>query len=141
MDNKEKLGLIVGTLSGKGYDGMMMSRSGVGKLGEVAEEYLREKNGDRQESPKDLWLSTYLSWKGEDSPHVVCDMWLATDGSEITIDKMIIEKKSEHGTLLKRCELKNLSLDSIPTVEKALELVDGAMEKKMIPEKKGRLRL
>jgi hypothetical protein len=141
MNSEKELDIIVGTLTGKGYDSFVMSRSSTGKLSEVVAGYLKEKAENKIGNYQGLWLSTYVSWNGQDKPHIVCDMWMDMRKGRMVVDKMIIEKKGEFGMLIKRCELKNLLLDAVPTVQKAIELVNEAVENKMEPEKKRRLRL
>jgi hypothetical protein len=142
MDKEQEIEFIVGTLIGKGYDGFVMSRGpSVGKLKEVVEDYLKGHIENKVGDYEGLWFSTYVLWNGEEKPHVACDMWMKMKDGLMVVDKMIIDKKGDYGTLIKRIELKNLFLGEIPTTKEAIELVNEARDNKMAPAKKGKLRL
>ncbi|MBT2559818.1 hypothetical protein J7E50_18005 [Pedobacter sp. ISL-68] len=140
MDKEKEQERIVDTLTAKGYDGYMMAqRDSVGKLREIVADYFDGKIENRIAGNDGLWLLTYISWSGDGKQFVSCDMWLKEDQGQMGVDKMIIEKQGDGPT--KQCELNKLSLDEVPSTQRAIELVSDTPKHKSFQEKKRRLRL
>lgn len=68
-------------------------------------------------------LSTYLQWSGDDNQSIECNFWVRQENDGFDIQKMEIISKDRYGQLLKKSELKNLSINSIPTLKEAIAQV------------------
>jgi hypothetical protein len=142
MDLQEKLDLMVSTLTGKGYDGYIISLdSDTGKIGDIADEYLRQNCEKKTGDYKRLWLTTYPIWNGKDKANVHCEMWINMRKEKLVIEQFLIEKIAQFGGLINRSELNNIPISAVPTFRQANDLMNEVKEKKITREKKGKLRL
>ena len=118
-------------LTDKGYNGYFQTQGAYGgKLKDSIEEYLEScKNGKDHLPKEELLLTTYVLWAGEDKPRVECSMWVNYLNGKFFFDRMNIEKKDRFGRLLKKSELTNLSVITVPEALKAIALVN------MVPKK------
>ena len=117
-------------LTAKGYDGYFHTRGAyAGKLKESISEYLTDHpNGTEKQ---ELLLTGYLQWAGEDLPRVACSLWVKHLNGKFFLDRMEIERKDRYGQLLKRAELTDLSVVTVPRAKEAIAIVSDAPEKKM----------
>jgi hypothetical protein len=110
-----------------------------GKLKESITEYMEACNNGTERSDRDgnFLLSTYLQWSGDDDPSIVCDFWVRQENDGFDIQKMEIRSKDRYGQLLKKSELKNLSINSIPTLKEAIAEVSVFSQQKLSSQKRG----
>ena len=73
---------------------------------------------------QDLLLTGYLQWSGEDKPRVECNMWVKYLNGKFSLNRMEVAKKDRFGQLLKKSELTNLSVISVPKAVDAVALVN-----------------
>jgi hypothetical protein len=110
----------------KGFNGSFQTQVAYpGKLKESITEYMEACNNGTERSDTDgnFLLSTYLQWSVDDNLSIVCDFWVRKENDGFDIQKMEITSKNRYGQLLKKAELKNLSINSIPTVKEAIAQV------------------
>jgi hypothetical protein len=124
----------------KGFDGYFQTQVAYpGKLKESITEYMEAcKNGkERSDRDGNFLLSTYLQWSGDDNPSIVCNFWVRQENDGFDIQKMEITNKDRYGKLLKKSELKNLSINSIPTLKEAIAQVSVFPQQKLSSRKRG----
>jgi hypothetical protein len=124
----------------KGFDGYFQTQVAYpGKLKESITEYMEAcKNGkERSDRDGNFLLSTYLQWSGDDNPSIVCNFWARQENDGFDIQKMEIKSKNRYGELLKKAELKNLSINSIPTLKEAIAEVSVFHQQKLSSPKRG----
>ena len=110
----------------KGFNGYFQTQvTYPGKLKESITDYMEACNNGKERSDRDgnFLLSTYLQWSGDDNPSIVCNFWVRQENDGFDIQKMEIISKDRYGQLLKKSELKNLSINSIPTLKEAIAQV------------------
>lgn len=124
----------------KGFNGYFQTQAAYpGKLKESITEYMEACNNGKEGSGRDanFLLSTYLQWSGDDNPSIVCDFWVRQENDGFDIQKMEIRSKDRYGQLLKKSELKNLSINSIPTLKEAIGEVSVFPQQKLSSPKRG----
>lgn len=127
-------------LIAKGFDGSFQTQVAYpGKLKESITEYMEACNNGKERSTRDgnFLLTTYLQWSGDDNPSIVCDFWVRKENDGFDIQKMEITNKDRYGQLLKKSELKNLSINSIPTLKEAIAQVSVFPQQKLSSHKRG----
>lgn len=122
---------IIDAFHKKGFTNMFMSeRDSPGTLKEIIDDYLHRIKDQNAETVPDLWLSTYLNWNGEDQSYIVCNMWLSLQKENPVITKLITDKKNGQAIPIKKSELTDVSMDSLPTVKELIASVDVPNQKK-----------
>jgi hypothetical protein len=126
MEVLSDLSTFAEILTNKGYDGYFHTQAAyAGKLKESIGEYLENcQKGTDSLPKKDLLLTSYLQWSGEEKPSVKCSMWVKYLHGKFSLNRMEIEKKDRFGQLLKRVELTNLSTETAPKAVDAVALVN-----------------
>ena len=140
MEALSNLDTFVKILTEKGYDGLFhMEGTYVGRLKDGLREYLENcPSGVCGTSKKDLLLSCYLQWKGEYKPRVECSMWVKRLNGKFFLYKMLVAKKDRLGQLLKRTELKSLSVVTAPKAVDAIALVHDTKKHKGTMGRRGK---
>lgn len=124
----------------KGFDGSFQTKVAYpGKLKESITEYIEACNDGKERSNRDgnFLLTTYLQWSGDDNPSIICDFWVRQENDRFDIQKMEITNKDRYGQLLKKSELENLSINSIPTLKEAIAHVSVFSQQKLSSQKRG----
>ncbi|SHM53629.1 hypothetical protein [Flavobacterium saccharophilum] len=124
----------------KGFNGYFQTAGAYpGKLKESITEYMEACNNGKERSDRDgsFLLSTYLQWSGDDNPTIVCDFWVRQENDGFDIKRMEITCKDRYGQLLKKSELKNLSIGSIPTLKEVIAQVSVFPQQKLSSQKRG----
>lgn len=136
MEVKSDLDTFAKILTEKGYDGYFHTQGAYpGKLKESISKYLENcRNGLEGAAKPELLLTSYLQWSGEDDPYVVCDMYVSHRNGKFSLDKMEITRKDNYGQLLKKSELANLSVMTVPKAKEAIAMVsDAPTQRKVCP--------
>lgn len=124
----------------KGFSGSFQTAVAYpGKLKESITEYMEACNNGKERYNRDgnFLLTTYLQWSGDDNPSIVCDFWVRQENDGFDIKKMEITCKDRYGQLLKKSELKNLSIGSLPTLKEAIAQVSVFSQQKLSSRKRG----
>lgn len=126
MEALSDLNTFAKILTDKGYNGYFHTQGAyAGKLKESIGEYLENCQKGADSLPKqDLLLTGYLQWSGEDKPRVECNMWVKYLNGKFSLNRMEVAKKDRFGQLLKKSELTNLSVISVPKAVDAVALVN-----------------
>ncbi|KUJ59451.1 hypothetical protein AR687_22885 [Flavobacteriaceae bacterium CRH] len=140
MKQLPNLDAFVKNLIDKGFNGYFQTEVAYsGKLKESITEYMKASNNGKERADRNgnFLLSTYLQWSGDDNPSIVCDFWVRQENDGFDIQKMEITNKDRYGKLLKKSELKNLSINSIPTLKEAIAQVSVFPQQKISSRKRG----
>jgi hypothetical protein len=124
----------------KGFTGYFQTEVAYpGKLKESITEYMEACNNGKERSDRDgnFLLSTYLQWSGDDNQSIECNFWVRQENDGFDIQKMEIRSKDRYGQLLKKTELKNLSINSIPTLKETIAQVAVFPQQKLSSRKRG----
>ena len=124
----------------KGFSGYFQTQVAYpGNLKESISEYMEACNNSKERSDRDgnFLLLTYLQWSGDDKESIECDFWVRQENEGFDIQKMEIRSKDRYGQLLKKSELKNLSIGSIPTLKEAIAQVSVFPQQKLSSRKRG----
>jgi hypothetical protein len=140
MKHLPDLDVFAQILIDKGFNGSFQTQVAYpGKLKESITEYMEACNNGKERSDRDgnFLLSTYLQWSGDDKESIVCDFWVRKENDDFDIQKMEIRSKYRYGKLLKKTELKNLSISSIPILKEAIAQVSVFPQQKLSSRKRG----
>ena len=126
MEALSDLNTFAKILTEKGYNGYFHTQGAyAGKLKESISDYLESYQKGTDSLPKqDLLLTGYLQWLGEDKPRVECSMWVKYLNGKFSLNRMEVVKKDGFGQLLKKSELANLSVITVPKAMEAVALVN-----------------
>src|SRR5690606_12376340 len=134
------LDAFVKILMDKGYNGYFLTAAGYpDKLKESITQFLDayENGTDKPILPNVLLLKTYLQWNGDDKPKVECNLWISYENGIFDVQKMDIERIDRYGQLLKKSELTNLTIASVPTVKEAIFQVSETPKEQLASQKRG----
>jgi hypothetical protein len=140
MKQLPNLDTFVKILIDKGFNAYFQTQVAYpGKLKESITEYMEACNNGKERSDRDgnFLLSTYLQWSGDDNPSIECNFWVRQESDGFDIQKMEIRSKDRYGQLLKKSELKDLSINSIPTLKEAIARVSVISQQKLSSPKRG----
>lgn len=139
MKQLPDLDVFAKILIDKGFNGFFQTQVAYpGKLKESITEFMEAcNNGKESDRDENFLLSTYLQWSGDDNPSIVCDFWVRKENDGFDIHKMEITSKNRYGQFLKKAELKNLSINSIPTLKEAIAEVSVFSQQKDFSRKRG----
>ncbi|MCW2120650.1 hypothetical protein [Flavobacterium sp. 7A] len=127
-------------LKDKGYDGYFQTEAAYsGKLIESISEYLKAYQNDKGIPNKNpsILLSTYLQWNGDDKPRVKCNLYIKHENGTFDVQKMDISRTDRYGQLLKKSQLTNLSIATIPKVKEAISQVTEDPKQQLSSRKRG----
>ncbi|MFS4473400.1 hypothetical protein [Chryseobacterium sp. T20] len=126
MEVLSDLNTFAKILTEKGYNGYFHTQGAyAGKLKESISDYLESCQKGADTLPKkDLLLTGYLQWSGEDKPSVECSMWVNYLNGKFSLNRMEVARKDQFGQLLKKSELTNLSLIVVPNAVEVIALVN-----------------
>ena len=126
MEALSDLNTFAKILTEKGYNGYFHTQGAyAGKLKDSISEYLENCQKGADSLPKqDLLLTGYLQWSGENKPRVECNMWVKYLNGKFSLNRMDVIKTDAFGQLLKKSELTNLSIISVPKAVEAVALVN-----------------
>ena len=132
METLSDLNTFAKILTDKGYNGYFHTQGAyAGKLKDSISDYLESCQKGADTLPKqDLLLTGYLQWSGEDKPRVECSMWVKYLNGKFSLTCMEVAKKDGFGQLLKKSELTNLSVISVPKVAELVALVNDEQKQK-----------
>ena len=132
METFSDLNTFAITLTEKGYSGYFHTQGAYpGKLKDSICEYLKSCQKGADNLPKqELLLTSYLQWSGEDKPRVECSMWVKYLNGKFSLNRMDVIKTDAFGQLLKKSELTNLSIISVPKAVEAVALVNDEPKQK-----------
>ena len=132
MEALSDLNTFAKILTDKGYNGYFHTQGAyAGKLKDSISDYLESCQKGADTLPKqDLLLTGYLQWSGEDKPRVECSMWVKYLNGKFSLTCMEVAKKDGFGQLLKKSELTNLSVISVPKVAELVALVNDEQKLK-----------
>lgn len=137
MEAISDLNTFVKILTDKGYNGYFLTQGAYGgKLKDSITEYLEQRKDAHNQPKEELLLTTYLLWAGEDKPRVECSMWVNCLNGKFFLDRMEVAKKDRFGQVLKKSELTNLSVMTVPKAVKALALVNMVRKEKAVQPSK-----
>lgn len=125
MEQQFDLDTFAKILTEKGYSGYFHTQ-GVyaGKLRDSIADYLENCHKGADNLPKqNLLLTGYLQWSGDDKPRVTCCIWVKYVKGKFSLSNMEVQKNDRFGQLLKKSELTNLSVMTIPKAKEAIALV------------------
>lgn len=133
MEHQFDLDTFSKILRDKGYDGYFHTQGAyAGKLKDSINEYLESSQNSTDNLSKNLLLTGYLQWTGDDKPRIECSMWVKYLNSKFSLNRMEIAKKDGFGQLLKKKELVNLSVISVPKLKEAVALVNDEPKQKTV---------
>jgi len=126
MEALSDLNTFAKILTEKGYNGYFHTQGAyAGKLKDSISNYLESCQKGADTLPKkDLLLTGYLQWSGEDKPSVECSMWVNYLNGKFSLNRMEVARKDQFGQLLKKSELTNLSLIVVPNAVEVIALVN-----------------
>ncbi|AWM13332.1 hypothetical protein EIB75_12445 [Epilithonimonas vandammei] len=132
MEALSDLNTFAKILTEKGYNGYFHTQGAyAGKLKDSISEYLENCQKGADSLPKqDLLLTGYLQWSGENKPRVECNMWVKYLNGKFSLNRMDVIKTDAFGQLLKKSELTNLSIISVPKAVEAVALVNDEPKQK-----------
>ena len=132
MEALSDLNTFAKILTDKGYNGYFHTQGAyAGKLKDSITDYLESCQKGADSLPKqDLLLTGYLQWSGEDKPRVECSMWVQYLNGKFSLNRMDVIKTDAFGQLLKKSELTNLSIISVPKAVEAVALVNDEPKQK-----------
>ena len=132
MEALSDLNTFAKILTDKGYNGYFHTQGAyAGKLKESISDYLEScQKGKDSLSKQDLLLTGYLQWSGDDKPRVECSMWVKYLNGKFSLNRMDVIKTDAFGQLLKKSELTNLSIISVPKAVEAVALVNDEPKQK-----------
>lgn len=132
MEALSDLNTFAKILTEKGYNGYFHTQGAyAGKLKDSISEYLENCQKGADSLPKqDLLLTGYLQWSGENKPRVECNMWVKYLNGKFSLNRMDVIKTDAFGQLLKKSELTNLSIISVPKAVEAVALVKDEPKQK-----------
>ena len=132
MEALSDLNTFAKILTEKGYNGYFHTQGAyAGKLKDSISEYLENCQKGADSLPKqDLLLTGYLQWSGENKPRVECSMWVKYLNGKFSLNRMDVIKTDAFGQLLKKSELTNLSIISVPKAVEAVALVNDEPKQK-----------
>lgn len=138
MEALSDLNTFAKILTDKGYNGYFHTQGAYpGKLKESIGEYLESCQKGKDHLPeRELLLTGYLLWAGEDKPRIECNMWVKYLNNKFFVDSMEITKKDRFGQLLKQSKLTNLSVFTVPKAAEAVALVNEVPKQKSGPSPK-----
>ena len=132
MEALSDLSTFAKILTDKGYNGYFHTQGAyAGKLKDSIGEYLENCQKGTDSLPnQDLLLTGYLQWSGENKPRVECNMWVKYLNGKFSLNRMDVIKTDAFGQLLKKSELTNLSIISVPKAVEAVALVNDEPKQK-----------
>ena len=132
MEALSDLNTFAKILTEKGYNGYFHTQGAyAGKLKDSISEYLENCQKGADSLPKQgLLLTGYLQWSGENKPRVECNMWVKYLNGKFSLNRMDVIKTDAFGQLLKKSELTNLSIISVPKAVEAVALVNDEPKQK-----------
>ena len=132
METLSDLNTFAKILTEKGYDGYFHTQGAyAGRLKDTISDYIERCQKGTDSLPKqDLLLTGYLQWSGDDKPRVECSMWVKYLNGKFSLNKMEVARKDQFGQLLKKSELTNLSVISVPKVAELVALVNDEQKQK-----------
>ncbi len=132
METLSDLNTFAKILTNKGYNGYFHTQGAyAGKLKDSISDYLESCQKGTDSLPKqDLLLTGYLQWSGDEKPRVECTMWVKYLNGKFSLNKMEAARKDQFGQLLKKSELTNLSVISVPKVAELVALVNDEQKQK-----------
>ncbi|MCW2259783.1 MULTISPECIES: hypothetical protein [Sphingobacterium] len=132
METLSDLNTFAKILTDKGYNGYFHTQGAyAGRLKDTISDYLESCEKGTDSLPKqDLLLTGYLQWSGDDKPRVECTMWVKYLNGKFSLNKMEVARKDQFGQLLKKSELPNLSVLSVPKVAELVALVNDEQKQK-----------
>ena len=132
MEALSDLSTFAKILTDKGYNGYFHTQGAyAGKLKDSISDYLESCQKGADTLPKqDLLLTGYLQWSDDDKPRVECSMWVKYLNGKFSLTCMEVAKKDGFGQLLKKSELTNLSVISVPKVAELVALVNDEQKQK-----------
>ena len=113
-------------LKDKGYNGYFQTDAAYpGKLKESISNYLIDCQNDTDKPNRSqiFMLSTYLQWNGDDKHNIKSNLYVKHENSGFDVQKMDIVRTDRYGQVVKKSQLTNLSIGSIPTVKEAIAQV------------------
>lgn len=129
MEAISDLNTFTKILTEKGYDGYFHTQGAyAGKIKTSISEYLAD--NPNIEAKRELRLRCYLQWKGEDMPRVECLMRVMHLNGKFFLSTMELERKDRYGQLLKRLELTDLSVVTVPKAKEAIAMVSDEQAQK-----------
>ena len=135
MEAISDLNTFAKILTAKGYDGDFHTQGAyAGKLKASISEYLA--NCPKGVAKKELLLSCFLQWAGDDKPRVECCMWVKYLNGKFFLGKMELARKDQFGQLLKQEKLTDLSVVTAPKAKEAIAMVSDAPEQKAVHRQK-----
>ena len=132
MEALSDLNTFAKILTDKGYNGYFHTQGAyAGKLKDSISDYLESCQKGADSLPKqDLLLTGYLQWSGNDKLRVECSMWVKYMNGKFSLTRLEVAKKDGFGQLLKKSELTNLSVISVPKVAELVALVNDEQKQK-----------
>ena len=132
METLSDLNTFAKILTDKGYNGYFHTQGAyAGKLKDSISDYLESCQKGTDSLPKqDLLLTGYLQWSGNDKLRVECSMWVKYMNGKFSLTRLEVAKKDGFGQLLKKSELTNLSVISVPKVAELVALVNDEQKQK-----------
>lgn len=126
MNAISDLNMLAEILTDKGYNGYFHTQGAYpGKLKDSIGEFLESCHKGTDTLPKEnLLLTGYLQWSGDEKPRIETTIWVKHQNGEFSLSKMEIVKKDEFGQLLKKTELPDLSIASLPKAFEAIAIVN-----------------
>ena len=126
METLLELNSFAKILTDKGYNEYFHTKGAyAGKLKESLSEFFESCQKGTDTLPKhDLLLTSYLQWSGDEKPRIECAMWVKHLNEELSLSRMEIIKKDQFGQILKKIELKDLSVIFAPKLTEAIAMVN-----------------
>jgi len=117
-------------LTSKGYDGYFHTGSAFpGKVKDSLTKYMEMHRVEIERNPRpELTLTGYLKWDGEELPSVQCNMVVRHESGKFDVQKMEITKNDRYGQLLKKVELDNLTVNTLPKIADAITMVNEELK-------------
>tara|TARA_R110002020_G_scaffold113688_1_gene261531 strand:+ start:18142 stop:18573 length:432 start_codon:yes stop_codon:yes gene_type:complete len=128
------------SIGNKGYDGPFLTAAGSpDKLRNSLGRYLHDSLlGTEKGLAQPFFLTTFLEWNGEDRPSITADMKTSYREGKFEVSDLVLTCTDPYGKVLKKNELKNLTLEGLPKKKAVLELIKGPVKHKNARRRKMR---
>lgn len=119
------IGALDAQLKEKGYDNAFLTNDGFAdKLQKSIGRYLHDSlQGKEAGLLNGFSLTSYLDWGGENKDSVLVCMKAGYKNEKLDINEIDIQRIDPNGMLVRRVELKNLTVNALPERKAAIALV------------------
>ena len=140
MEQLLDLDRFVNKLKDKGYNGYFLTEAAYpDKLKESISDFLKDCQNDTAKPNRDqsFILSTYLQWNGDDKQRIKSNLYVKHENGTFDVQKMDIVRTDRYGQVMKKSQLTNLTIASVPTLKEAIAQVIEVPKKQLSSRNRG----